>query len=112
MRDIPEFCLDSVADVAPGEPDHRILIDDELVHFEDCIVDPVIGGLSDLFHIGSRISRRRADAIEEQLLKMITKREILLPTHFHHDARGLGGIFHPAFYFPPPFPPPPPPPTP
>ena len=51
----------------PGEPDHRVLVDDELVHFEDCVVDPVIGGSPDLFDVGSRISRRRADAIENRV---------------------------------------------
>src|SRR2546430_17665043 len=63
------------------------------------MVDPVIGGLSDLFDIGSRISRRRADAIEEQLLEMIEERELLLPTHFHHDAVGVGGISHATLCF-------------
>src|SRR5262249_39475902 len=64
------------------------------------MVDPVIGALSDLFDIGSRISRRRADAIEEQLLEMIEERELLLCTHFHHDAVSIGGIFNAAFCFP------------
>src|SRR5882757_4516523 len=62
------------------------------------MVDPVIGGLSDLFDIGSRISRRRTDAIEEQLLEMIEEREILLPPHFHHDAVGIGGISHTTLF--------------
>src|SRR5262249_16761968 len=98
LRGVLEFCLDSVGDVAPGEPDHRILIDDEFVHFEDCMVDPVVGGLSDLFDIGSRISRRRADAIEKHLLEIIEKREMLLPPHFHPDAVSIGGISHATLF--------------
>jgi hypothetical protein len=56
--------------------------------------------LSDLFDVGSRTSRRRADPIEKQFLEMIEEREILLRAHFHHDAVGIRRISHPAFSFP------------
>src|SRR4029077_14020026 len=70
------------------------------VHFEDCMVDPVIGTLSGLFDVGSRISRGRTDANEEQLLEMIGESELLWYTHFRPDTVGIGGIFTAAFCFP------------
>src|SRR5207247_8877467 len=100
ISDLLELLLDSVVDVAPGKADHRVLVDHKLVHLENCILDPLLGALSDLFDIGSRSSWRRADAIEEQLLEMIEEREILLRPHFHHDAVGIRRISHPAFSFP------------
>src|SRR5438046_1859946 len=103
LRNVLELCLDSIGYVAPGKADHRVLVDHKLVHLENCVLDPLLGALSDLFDIGSRSSRRRANAIEEQLLEMIEEREILLRTHFHHDAVGVRRISHPAFSFPPVF---------
>ena len=63
--------MDRVGNVLPGQADHRVLVDNELVHFENCVLNPIVGALPDLFGIGGKISRRHANAIEEQLLKMI-----------------------------------------
>jgi hypothetical protein len=53
--------------------------------------------LPDLFDIGSKISRRHANAIKEQLFEMIEERKGILRTHFHHDAVRIAGISHAAF---------------
>src|SRR5207237_5567911 len=98
LWDVPELRRSSVGDVAPGTADHRVLVDHKLVHIENCILDPLLGALPDLFDIGSRISRRRANAIEEQLLEMIEEREILLRPHFHHDAVGRRRMVHTTCY--------------
>src|SRR5947199_9150565 len=98
LWDVLELRLDSGGDVAPGKADDRVLVDHKLVHLENCILDPLLGALSDLFDIGSRSSWRRADAIEEQLLEMIEERELLLRPHFHHDAVGIRRISHTTFF--------------
>ena len=97
LRDILKLCLNRVVYVLPGQADHRVLVDDELVHFENCVLDPVMGVLPDLFDVGGKTSRRHANAIEEQLLEMIEEREGVLRTHFHHDAVRIARISHSAF---------------
>ena len=92
FRDVLELRLDRVGDVLPGKADHRVLVDHKLVHLENCVLDPLLGALSELFDVGGRTSRRRADTIEKQLLETIEEREILLRTHFHHDAVGIRRI--------------------
>src|SRR5437763_4471308 len=47
LSDIPEFCLDSVGAVPPGKANHRVLVDHKFVHLENCILDPLLGALSD-----------------------------------------------------------------
>src|SRR5437763_7881492 len=71
LRDVLELRLDGVGNVLPGKADHRVLVDHKLVQLENGILAPRLGALSDLLAIGSTIARRRADAIEEQLLEMI-----------------------------------------
>src|SRR5262249_60271984 len=71
FRNILKLCQDRVVYVLPGKTNHRVLVDDKLVHFENFGFDPIAGVLPDLFGIGGMTSRRYANAIEEQLLEMI-----------------------------------------
>src|SRR5262245_42989143 len=92
FRDLLKLCLDRVVYVLPGKTNHRVLVDDKLVHFENFGLDPIASVLSDLVGIGGKTSRRHANAIEEQLLEMIGEREGVLRTYFHHDAMRIAGI--------------------
>ena len=71
LGNILEFRLHRIRDIAPAKAYHRVLVDHKPIHLKDRVVDPLQGALSNLFDIRRKISRRHANAIEEQLLETI-----------------------------------------
>src|SRR3954465_7398967 len=71
LRNILEFGLHRIRNIAPAKAHHRVSVDHKSIHLKYRAGDPIEGALSNLFNIGRKTAGRHSNPIEEQLLKTI-----------------------------------------